>query len=286
MSVHKDESVAEKLLTAFCKDWKSYTRELFIDYMAFEGLGDNLLGTYHPLKEQVIVSKATAGWQYLNTMRCSTYLGEEFTKIIYIDEQNKAAAQSAFLVNKKGKCFSSSDPQLTRVRCGMTVSLAIAMYFKYQLSGDLTVGIIGNGPMAKVVGHIVEAMGLPSVGIDSKEGRQSVIYKKLEEAVIIVSATNNGDIGKRHKVPSADLVISLDGGWGTEPTARSQRHMYSDYPNQLLRHYASEFPGENAPNQISYMSDLLLAVPKKAFVAIHGLAALDAFTIRKAWEIA
>lgn len=228
-----------------------------------------------------------------NIMKASDRYGNAVCKTIEVNDEtgevNEIVQYNDALTNRKTQLGNLG---LTQVRCGLMTCLAIK---KLAIEKPRKVGYIGNGrinlenceAITRFFGkHEAVIRGSARNRAKNKEKFDALCenvtvddterLERLSECDVIISCTSTcdpSDAINNALLADVPLVIALDSGYVFDESFRRERELYTDHPEQLIAHYADEFPYDK---EIRQHKNLTEAKPGgKAIVHLFGVAIAD-----------
>lgn len=227
-------------------------------------------------------------------MEATTSNGTFAQKVITIDDLTGRVSEVFSVIDSDDQKHVFHDAGLTRYRCAEMTVAAIKMLFR---SVPAKVGFIGTGKtnLANCIA-IKNAFGVDDIVIRGSKrnlvknaGDFMTVCKSvkvdtsddfllLNACDIVVVCTSSY---RRSECISADilskprLIVCLDCGYYLDETFRESRTSYTDFVDQIERHYFDEFPFDSRQHSFVQMKDLNTGC-ENSVVYLYGVSIADA----------
>ena len=219
--------------------------------------------------------------------------GTYAAKYITIDDEKHETHESINVLQDGLTAYRFKDCNLTGYRCSEMTALAIAMLY----GTPKRVGFIGTGKtnllnciairgyfgtddivirgsrrnLAKNAGDFMTVC--TKVAIDTSDD-----MRLLNECDVVVECCNN--CNKDEQISTSQLygpklIVALDCGFLLDESFRNDRVSFSDWPEQLERHYDEEFVFDEFKHTFKQMRHEFAAYDK-AVVYLYGVGIADA----------
>lgn len=223
----------------------------------------------------------------------------EVYKLIEIDDESGRTSET-IIARKDKKDYRFQDCNLTRYRCAEMTVLAMKMLYHGTVK---RVGFIGNGQInllnciaisraygvndvvirgskanpAKNVGSFMTVCD--SVSVDASDDMH--LLNQCDVVVVCTSSCTKENVISSDMLNGPKLIVALDCGYYLGESFRKDRASYCDYPEQLQRHYKSEFPFDGTEHEMLQMRETDAG---KAVVYLYGVAIADAVAAERLIE--
>lgn len=222
-------------------------------------------------------------------------------KVISIDDDVSMTKETFEVRSNDNRWFAFEDCGLTRYRCAEMTSLAIKLVYPNKLK---RVGFIGNGPTnllnciaikrdfgvnsivlrgsprnyAKNVGDFMTVC--KEVSVDTSEDMR--LLNECDIVVVCTSSCTKDAVISHGDLKGPRLILTLDSGFYIGESFRTHRTSFSDFPEQIMAHYADEFPFDEEVHQFEYMRKL--EDGEEAVVYLYGVSIADAVAAERLVE--
>jgi len=155
-----------------------------------------------------------------------------------------------------GKIVVDRVPMFTAFRCAL-MALSSAYQVFLDTKAKLKLGIVGYGKIGKAVEELFKQQyDIQTVVLESPRKKKNPDPSILKDCDVVVTATTTRDDPQieYNNTWKTKLFISFDGGYILGSSFRKLLPSKSDYPEQILRSFFSEFPNDKESPDFGYFN--------------------------------